>query len=307
VTRRARHARAAALLALGLALAGAPSCRNRTGTAGGEGDPVLQLVRSGQYDEAIARLAERADPESLYLLGLAWAGKAKSAPLPTPVPGGAAGAILWKPEELRAAEFLQRSLSARPDHAGAHVALAELIAPHALERVQAARGASGPAAAAAPGSGEPDSRLEAVLGHFAEALRIDTAGTAAAESLVQFATQAGRLAEADAGYQELVRRRREDPELLVRYGDFLATARGDSAAALAQYAQALMWRPGDAATREKVALIHLRAAAEHLDRHEYASAEARLADARRAAAPPTSAAATRLREIEQALRDIRGR
>ena len=173
--------------------------------------------------------------------------------------------------------------------------------------MQAARGASGSAAVAAAVPGAPEASVEAVLGHFAEALRADTAGTAAAESLVQFATRAGRLAEADAGYQELLRRRREDPGLLVRYGDFLATARGDPAGALAQYAQALIWRPDDAATREKVALIHLRAAAEHLGRHEYASAEARLADARRAAAPAASAAAARLRELEQALRDIRGR
>ena len=87
MTRRARDARGAALLVLALALAGAPSCRNRPGAGGGEGDPVAQLVRGGQYDEAIARLGERSDPESLYLLGLAWAGKARSAPLPTPAPG----------------------------------------------------------------------------------------------------------------------------------------------------------------------------------------------------------------------------
>jgi hypothetical protein len=56
-----------------------------------------------------------------------------------------------------------------------------------------------------------------------------------------------------------------------------------------------------------MAEIHLRAAAEHLGRHEYASAEARLSDAKRAGAEPGSAAATRQRELEQALRDIRGR
>jgi hypothetical protein len=305
VRRGGPRARRATLLALALALAGAASCRSRTGAVGGEGDTAAQLVRSGQYDAAIARLGGQTDPKSLYLLGLAWAGKARSAPLPTPVPGTTAGATLWKPEELRAAEFLQRSLASRPDHAGAHVALAELIGPHALERLQAGRGPSGSTAAAAPG--EPEASVEAVLGHLAEALRADTAGTVAAESLVQFATRAGRLGEADAGYQELVRRRREDPGLLVRYGDFLAAAKGDPAGALGQYAQALIWRPDDAATREKVALIHLRAAAEHLGRHEYASAEARLADARRAKPAPSSAAVARLEALERELRDIRGR
>ncbi len=93
----------------------------------------------------------------------------------------------------------------------------------------------------------------------------------------------------------------------MRYGDFLAGPMDQPDAALAQYAQALMWRPDDAATRVKVADIHLRAAAGRLQRHEYLPAEARLKEARRAGVDPASPQAARLRELEQALRDVRGR
>lgn len=292
----------AAALGLVAALSLLSGCRGRDGSgAAVDSAPVLELVNTQRYDEAIARVGERSDPESLYLLGLAWAGKARSAPLPTPAPGAPDTGLGWKPEELRAIELLQRAIAGRPDHAGSHQALAELMAPHAIERLTTAR--SGPARP----DGGPDASIDAVLGHFADAVQADTRATAAAESLVQFAVRAGRLAEADAAYQELLKRRREDPALLVRYGDFLAGTKGDQDAALAQYAQALMWRPDDGSTRQKIAEIHLRAAAEYLKRQEYAAAEARLSDARRAGASPTSAAGARLRELEQVLRDIRGR
>jgi hypothetical protein len=286
-----------------LAVLASSACRrSSSGSGGGTGSAENQLIAQGRYDEVIAQLGERTDAESLYLLGLAWAGKARSAPLPTPGPGEEGPG--WKPEERRAFDLLQRSLAARPDHAGAHQAVAELVAPHALERLDLAR--SGSARPAVPG-GQPDAGVDTVLTHLTAAVQADTVGTSALEMLVQFAVRAGRLPEADGAYQELLRRRREDPDLLVRYGDFLAGTRQDARSALPQYAQALMWRPDDAATRRKVAEIHLQAAGELLRKHEYASAEARLADARRAGADPASPQAARLRELEQVLRDIRGR
>lgn len=302
-----RRGRLAAALGLTLGLLGGAGCRGRAGGGSPAGDsaPLLELLARQQYDEVIARVGERSDPESLYLLGVAWAGKARSAPLPTPIPGAPETAVRWKPEERRAIELLERSLAARPDHAAAHHAIAELIAAHALARFDAAPH---------PGVGTrdheaegPEASADAVLQHLAAAVRADPGSTAAAESLVQFATRAGRLADADVAYQEMLRRRREDPALLVRYGDFLAGTKRDPEAALAQYAQALMWRPDDASTRQKVAEIHLAAAAEHLGLHEYAAAEARVTQARRASPDPGSAQGARLRELEERLRDIRGR
>jgi Tfp pilus assembly protein PilF len=146
-----------------------------------------------------------------------------------------------------------------------------------------------------------------VLRSFGDAVQADPAGTVAVEELILFATRAGRTSEADSGFQELVRRRREDPDALVRYGDFLAGPAKNPEAALARYAQALIWRPGDNATRLKMADLHLRAASSLVEQRQYAAAEERLREARRFAVDPASPQAARLREMEGRLSEIRGR
>jgi tetratricopeptide (TPR) repeat protein len=286
---------AAALLVAG--------CRrdSASGTTAGPRGPI-SLVEAGRYDEAIAAVGDSADPHALYVLGRAWAGKAALAPLPAPEPGQSLPPL--KPEELKALAFLERAVADRPDHAGAHLAIAELLAPHALAAIEAER--QGPKGAFAPAPGA-DASPDRVLRSYADAMQADPAGVDAAEGLVRFATAAGRLAEADAGYQELLRRRREDPGLLVRYGDFLAGPGGNPDGALAQYAQALMWRPDDSTTRLKMAEIHLRAAAAHLKNREYVAAEQRVRDAKRLSFDVSSPQGARMRDLEQQLRDIRGR
>jgi tetratricopeptide (TPR) repeat protein len=265
-------------------------------------DPLAEaraLVDQRRFDEAIAALGEGAEAESLYLLGRAWAGKAETAPVPTPVPGDSAPAgPRLKPEEARALAFFERAVSTRPEHAGAHFAIAELLAPHAL-----AAGSRGAGGAAPAGEGTADR----VVRSYGRAIQADPAGTAAVEALIGFAVRVGRVSDADGGYQELVRRRREDPDVLVRYGDFLAGPGGNAEGALAQYAQALIWRPDDTATRLKMADIHLASAAVLLGQQQYAAAEARLREARRFVANPSSAQAARLRDLEGRLREIRGR
>jgi tetratricopeptide (TPR) repeat protein len=296
--KRGRHHTAGALL---LVLSLLPGCRrNAAGPEGGSDDPLAgarALVEEGRFDEAIARLGDGADADALYLLGRAWAGKGERAPVPTPLPGSPAGAPLpLKPEEARALAFFERAVAARPDHAAAHLATAQILAPHALAAAQ--KGAAG---------GGGVATVDRVLRSFGDAVQADPSSTAAAEAMVQFATRAGRIAEADAGYQELVRRRREDPDLLVRYGDFLAGPGGNPEGALAQYAQALMWRPDDTATRLKSADLHLAVVSGLLSQQQYASAEARLKSARKLVTDPASPQAARLRELEGRLREIRGR
>jgi tetratricopeptide (TPR) repeat protein len=297
-----------AIAALGLLVLLAPGCR-RSGDATKGPDrssAALALVDQGRYDEAIASVGDGEDPESLYVLGRAWAGKAATAPLPTPVPGEAAPAEgLFKADELTALGFLERAIAARPDHARAQLALAELLAPHALQRA-AAEARAGKALPPPPGPG-PDASVERVLRAFGDAVQADPSDTTAAEALVRFATSAGRLAEADGAFQELLRRRREDPALMVRYGDFLAGPRASPEAALAQYQQALIWHPDDAATRTKVAGIQVAAAEAHLAEREYLTAEARLKDARRYGADTVPALIPRVRELEQRLREVRSR
>lgn len=263
-------------------------------TAGDRLAGARALVEERRFDEAIAAVPEEDDPEALYLLGRAWAGKAESAPVPTPAPGVAAapGSSL-KPEEMRALAFFERAVAARPGHAGAHLALAELLAPHALAAVGQA------------GGGGP--YVDRVLRSYGLAIQADPADSAAVESMIRFATRAGRVSEADSAFQELVRRRREDPDALVRYGDFLAGPGANPEGALARYAQALIWRPDDTATRVKMAEIHLATATALLTQRQYMMAEARLRDARRLVADPASPQAARLRDLEGRLREIRGR
>jgi len=289
-----RHGRRA--LAIALLLLAGTSCRRPPAGAAAE-DPLAgarTLIDEQRFDEAIAAIGDKGDAEALYLLGRAWAGKAQAVPVPTPVPGSHGWAPM-KPEEAQALAFFERAVAARPDLAAAHLGIADLLAPHALA---AARGGG-----AAPGN----STVGRVLESYGRAIQADPAGTAAVESMIRFAITAGRVAEADGAYQELIRRRREDPDLLVRYGDFLAGPGRNAEGALAQYSQALIWRPDDGRTRLKVASIYLAAASALLDQREYAAAEARLRDARRFVADPSSPEAARLREMEGRLREIRGR
>jgi len=258
-------------------LVGAGCGRPGGSAAGGAAaDPLAEargLLTERRYDDVLARVGAAADPDSAYLAGRAWAGKAESAPVPTPVPGATGPAMRLKAEE---------------EQALAAVAAAPRPKPGA------------PPAAPSP-------LVERVLRSYGNAIQADLAGTKAALGLIEFATHAGRPGEADGAFQELVRRRREDPALLVRYGDFLAGAAGKPEAALAQYAQALIWKPDDTATKLKMAEIHLAAAATHLRDLQYVAAEARLKEARRYTVDPASPQAARLAELEGRLREVRGR
>jgi tetratricopeptide (TPR) repeat protein len=290
------------LLALLLGASGL-ACHRGAGEgrgAAGETEKARALIEQGQFDEAVALLGDASDPESLCLLGRAWAGKAREAPLPTPAPGSTVPPL--KPEETRALGLLQQAVAARPDLAEAHLAIADLLAPYALAAERAGKGK-----APTGGGGGTDRSVERVLREYSDAVQGDPAGTAAAEALVRFAVSLGRLTEADAAYRELLRRRREDPDLLVRYGDFLAKTKGDPEGATSAYLQALIWRPDDGATKAKVARIYVDAAATLLEQKEYAAAETRLKDAKRYLTPEDAASAARVRSIEAQIRDIRGR
>jgi tetratricopeptide (TPR) repeat protein len=242
-----------------------------------------RLIEQGDYDAALARLGSAEDAESLYLLGRAWAGKARATP---PLPGEP-----LRLEEQQALDFLERAAAERPDDAATHLAIAELLAPHVRAGDD---GAAGPVS--------PDRVVRA----YGAAIQADPASTDAVEALIAFAVRTGRLSEAQAAFEELTRRDRENPEILVRFGDFLAGPKGDPEAALGVYAQALIWRPDDNGTRLKIAGLHLDAAEALLEANQWAQAEARLDEARKYADPGTTQA-TRLRAIESALAEATGR
>jgi tetratricopeptide (TPR) repeat protein len=301
ISGRARSGALVALLIAAVACSREPAGGSKDGGALAE---ARSLLSERRYDEALARVGDAADPEAAYLAGRAWAGKAESAPVPIGAPGGPPAASLLKPEEERALGFYERAVAARPDFADAHVAIAELLEPHA---VASAAAVPAPLPRGKPGAAAPNPLVDRVLSSYGNAMQSDLAGTQAAEALIAFATRVGRTGEADAAFQELVGRRREDQALLVRYGDFLAGAAGKPEAALAQYAQALIWKPDDTATKLKMAEIHLAAAAAYLRDLQYVQAEARLKFAKRYAVDPASPQAKRLAELEGRVREIRGR
>ena len=282
-------------------------------------EEARSLIAQGDAEGALARLqgAAQTDGEVLFLEGLAWASKAEAAPLPTPAPGApAAAASVLKPEEVRALAFFERACEARPDLSAAHLAVADLLAPHALRReaqeralaTSRARGARPRDDAAVTGLGEaPAVSVERVLQAYRRAAQADRTGKPVVEAWIDFARKAGRLDEADAGFQQLLLRDKENAAPFVRYGDFLAAERNDELGAIAQYSQALIWQPALAEARARIADIYLKQAAAHYERREYATAQARLGDAKRYVRAGEGPQAERLRQLQAQLAQIRGR
>jgi len=283
-------------------------------------EEARSLIAEGDADGALARLqgAAQTDGEVLFLEGLAWARKAETAPQPTPEPGAAAAApSVLKPEEVQALAFLERACEARPDLAAAHLAVADLLAPHALrreaqERALATSRPRGPArpredAAVSTLAEAPGVSVERVLQAYRRAAQADRTGKPVVEAWIDFARKAGRLDEADTGFQQLLLRDKENAAPFVRYGDFLAVERKDELGAITQYSQALIWQPTLAEARAKIADIYLKQAAGHFALKEYATAQARLSDAKRYVGAGESPQAQQLRQLQAQLAQIRGR
>jgi tetratricopeptide (TPR) repeat protein len=320
-----RRRAARCLLAAAVLAAATASCkRGGSEGSGGPSGPVAEgraLLERGELDAALARLgAAPTDPESVYYQGLVWARKAETAPLPTPPPppsplprgAEAPSAPEFKPEELQALDLFERAAAARPSMAKAQLAMAQLLAPHAVRRHEQEeeaqrrprrRGRSTPEPPPpAPPSG-PDYSVERVLAAFHQAAQGDAArSTEPLEALITFAGRVGRLDDADEAYKELIDRDKENPDRLVAYGDFLLQEREDPDAAVAEYRQALIWRPEDDATRAKIAGVYIARGLRHLDKHEYALAEAQFLEARKNV---TDASSAQGRIVEASLARLR--
>ena len=283
------------------------------------------LVEQGKLDEALAKLQAAApgDADALHLRGLVWSKKAESAPLPTPppaqapLPRGAAppAAPEFKAEELTALDFFERALAARPEHAQAHLALAELLAPHAAHRYDVleaatkrrpAPGGKGREPEPASPSG-PDYRSERVAREYQAAIQWDPRSKAPVEALLRFALRVHRVDDADAALKDLVKRDSEKPEPYIRYGDFLLNERKDAQGAIEQYQQALVWRAEDDTTRGKIADIYIGQGLEHYKSQEWARAEARFTDAQKWITDKTSPQGVTVKEHLAKLANLRGR
>jgi len=281
------------------------------------------LLEQGQLDAALARLREApTDPESLYLQGRVFAKKAESAPLPTPPPvagdlprGSAAPpAPVFKPEELQALGLFEKAVAGRPDLGAAHLATAELLAPHAIRRYDRQResaasrgrrrGKADPPPAPEGDAQGVDYSVERIVREYDLAARADAKGHAAADGLIGFGTRVGRLDAAESGFRLLLERVKENAEPLIRYGNFLLEQKKDGDAAIEQYRQALIWKPDDEATRLRIAGIYLSRGVAHFDQQQFSVADEEFKQAAKWVAPG-SAQAEQLRLYQKRLLEIR--
>ena len=286
-------------------------------------DEARRLLDQGQADAALAALAQApAGAESLYLQGAAWAKKAETEPLPTPPPAtstlpkghGPLPAPEFKEAELQALSLFEQAVSAEPNHASAHQAIADLLAPHAIRRAELAKGSAAsrprgkkgkpepPPPPAAPNG--PDASPERVIREYQLAITADPAAKAPVEALITFCDRTDRASEAEAAFTELQKRDREKPEPFVRYGDFLK-ARHNFDGAIGQYRQALMWKSDDEATKTKIGEIYIEMAQEHLSRQEYSAATERLNEAAKWVKDKKSPAGLKLQAALAELAQIR--
>jgi tetratricopeptide (TPR) repeat protein len=326
------NARAAWLLVGPVTLALAAACTKEAPAPTAAPAPVgpvaegRSLLEQGQLDAALARLQDAAgDPEGLYLQGRVWAKKAETAPLPTPppavapLPRGAAApaAPEFKDEEVRALAAYEKAIAARPELGEAHLAVAELLAPHAVRHLDHQRSAPAqrarrrgakaepPApAAAATNSGGVEFGADRIVAEYSAAARSPQVARAAADGLIAFGTRAGRVDAAETGFRQLLELVKEKPEPFIQYGNFLLEQKGDGDAAIEQYRQALIWKSDDEATRLRIADIYLARGAEHFGKQRFALADEAFKQAAKWVAPG-SPQEQQLRSYQRQLLEIR--
>jgi tetratricopeptide (TPR) repeat protein len=299
------------------------ACGHVPGGGGGDrslAGPVREgksLLESGQLDAALAELQKAPDdPDSLYYQGRVWAKKAESAPVPTPPPPPSPVPHGWqppptpelKPEEAQAIAFYERAIAARPDAAEAHLALAQLLAPHAAHEYDLEQEAAKHRKPSAPPTADASAAtVDRVIRAYRFAMQADPGSTTPVEELIRFGRRVSRFDAAEAGFREMVRRKkeRETAEPLVKYGDFLADDKKDPMAAIEKYREALIWVPDDDATRNKVADVYLRLGTDAFAKQQFAVAEERFKDAAKYITDRSSARGHALAEYQGRLRAMR--
>jgi hypothetical protein len=224
----------------------------------------------------------------------------------------------FKPEELQAISFYEKSAAARTDYAPPHLGLAELLAPHSLRRVvvekpepdsgrRRGRKAQPPPPPPQSDTGGVDVSVDRVIREYQFAMQADPTSATLPEGLIGYGIQAGRTDAAETGHLELLKRVREKPEPFIRYGDFLLNHKQDQEGAIEQYRQALIWKSDDDATRSKIAEIYLTRGIQRFTHQQFALAEQEFTQAGKWITDRTSPQAEKLKEYQDKLREIRVR
>jgi tetratricopeptide (TPR) repeat protein len=274
----------------------------------GSASDAMRLLQSGQTDEALALLdASTGDADQLAVLGAAWAKKAETAPLPTPLPQMPAPE--FKPEELTALGFLDRALQVRPDHPVASLVLARVLTPHAVRRFdleKAAKQRKGRSKGVPPpAAGGPDFAPERILTALRTAVTGMPVSREPIEQMFEFAVRVERYDDAQWALDETLKRDKENAEPLVRYGDFLRDRRNEPHQAIERYREALMWKPDDEAVLNRIADIYIGQGIEAFDRQQWAVSQSRLQEAQKYVRNANSPQGLRIRDYQSRLATIR--
>ena len=294
-------------------------------------DAAQALLEQGQLDAAMAKLKESpSDPESLALQGRVWAKRAEAAPPPTPppppspMPRGYKPPLPpeFKPEELEALSAYQQAIAAKPDLLQAHQGLAHLLEPHAIrafDQEQAAAAAADAAAQAAskgkrpspspspsPTPAGPDCGPERVAREYQAAAQGTPPSKESLEEVIRFAVRVKQFRAAEWALDQTVAMDRMNPQPLVRYGDILLNEKKDVEGAIDRYQQALILKPDDDATRDRMADIYINMGSDLFDKHLYSVAEIKLKLAQPYITDRSSARARKLQQFLARLDEIRG-
>jgi tetratricopeptide (TPR) repeat protein len=293
-------------LLLCVAIAGGVACQLLPGDSGGQAGPApagpvaegRRLVEQGQLDAALQKLQEApSDPESLYLQGVVWAKKAELAPPPEPA-GEGSPTPEFKVEERNALAFFDTLIEAMPEHAAAHLAAAELLAPHTVAHAGSKKRETGV-------PGEPDFGPESVLARYRRAAELGD-GPEAVERMIGFCKELKDVDCVGDGFLHLIERAPESADPRIRYGDYLMEREQVDEAAR-QYDIALVWAPEDEVTRGKLASIYIDRGSRHLRSREWSLAEEAFSQAADYVKDQRSEQARVLREKREELARSSGR
>jgi tetratricopeptide (TPR) repeat protein len=301
-----RPARSFGVLVVGLALSGAGCDRiqalkdgllSSSKPAGGE-SPELQEIRalydSGQYDQALQKIAAtvQADPsfaEGFYYQGLCHLAQAGEPDLKSPL----------SEQESAALEAFQRALSINPRHALSSIGIGDLYA----RRVSAKRRRGA--------ADDPEDPHTLALAAYEKAVAIDPKLPEAQQHYARFLERTGQLEAADKAYKASIEAAATVPEIApdyyLAYGKFLAGPADRQEEALEQFQLALVFRPGDAAIQKEMAVVHSTIGIRHLEKQEYLLAEESLKEAEALFPDKTVPEARKTAEALQQLRSIRRR
>ena len=249
------------------------------------------LMDQGQFDAALAKLQELPeDPAGLYYQALIHVRRGAATPLPE---------VGFRDEDKLAAQCFEKAIAAKPEFAGAHLGLAELLFPYAKRHAAPPPGKRrGGPKPPTPAPDDPDVSPERVARAYQAAVANDKTSKTSLEALLRFAKEMKRPEAAEPVYLEMLARDKESAEPHIAYGDFLANEKKDRLKAIEQYQLALVWKPQDPLPKDKICDIYIDWAVEHFSKDENANAEARIKDAQKFVAGPDTPQAQRIRELQ---------